>query len=165
MPSPTVFNAGTSQWVHGAAITDPSAGATIDAESRTATNSILAALRAAGVIAGASQLPTGHSHNGTTGQIVLTSAITAPTGGATNDANLRTAIGSILTALRNAGIIAGGTSDPSVTSLTYDEDTSAWAVRPAIADVSAGATIDTNCRTAINSALAAMRSRQLIAQD
>jgi hypothetical protein len=165
MPSPTVFNASTSQWVHGAAIANPTGGTPIDAESRTAINSILSALRAAGVIAGATQLPVGHAYNGTTGQIVLTGAIAAPSGGATVDAESRTAIGSILTALRNGGVIAGGTADPSITALAYDEDTSAWAVRPAIADVSGGATVDANGRTAINSALAAMRGRQLIAQD
>lgn len=165
MPSPSAFNASTGGWVHGAAISNPSAGATVDAEARTATNSILAVLRAANVIAGASQLPVGHSYNGTTGQTTLSGAISDPTGGATVDANARTAIGSILVALRNAGLITGGTTHPSIAALTFDEDTSSWAVRPAIADVSGGATVDANCRTALNSALAAMRSAQLIAQD
>lgn len=159
MPSPTVFNASTGQWVHAAAISNPSAGTTIDAESRTATNSILAALRAKGVIAGASQVNVSHTHQGR--RNVLAAAISAPTGGATADAELRTAIGSILTVLRGYGVIAG--SD-NLTTLILDEDTHALTTA-AIANVSGGATADTNCRTAINSALAGMRARGLIAQD
>lgn len=159
MPSPSVFNAGTSQWVHAAAISDPSAGTTVDAEARTATNSILAALRAKGVIAGATELNLGHTNQGR--RNVLRSAISDPSGGATADTELRTAINSILDVLREYGVIAG--SD-NLTTLILDEDTQALTTT-AIANVSGGATVDTNCRTAINSALTAMRSRGLIAQD
>lgn len=159
MPSPSVFNAGTSQWVHAAAITNPSGGATVDSQARTATNGILTALRAKGVIAGASQVNVSHSTQGR--RNVLGAAVSDPSGGSTIDANARTAINSILDVLRRHGVIAG--SD-NLTALILDEDTAAL-TSAAIADVSGGATIDAECRTAVNAALSAMRKRGLIAQD
>lgn len=51
MPDPKVFDEDTRAWVHGAAVANPSGGATVDAESRTAINAILAALRSAGILA------------------------------------------------------------------------------------------------------------------
>jgi len=165
MPAPTVFNPATGMLVHGAAITDPTGGATVDAQSRTATVAILAALRSAGVIAGATQNPLSHVFNGPTFQTVLSAAITAPTGGATVDAEARTAITALLVVMRNAGLVAGGTADPSILPMVFDEDTYSLAPGAAIATVTGGATIDVECRTAVNAALVAARSRSLIAQD
>lgn len=160
MPSPTVFNSGTSQWVHAAAISNPTGGVTADAEARTATNGILTALRNKGVIAGATQVNTSHTSQGAR-RNVLGAAVSDASGGATVDANCRTAINSILAVLRGFGVIAG--SD-SLTTLILDEDTAALTTA-AIADVSGGTPADAECRTAVNAALSAMRKRGLIAQD
>lgn len=161
MPSPaTVFNAGTGQWVAAAAITDPTGGATVDSQARTATNSILAALRTVGVIAGATAVNIGHSWNLTTNKVALNAAITDPSGGATVDTNCRTTIVSVLTLLRRASIIAGGTDNPVH---GYDATSRGLTTGAAIADVAAGGTTDTECRAAVNSALAAMRTAGLIA--
>lgn len=165
MPEPKVFNAATGHWVHAAAIADPAGGATVDVQSRTAANAILAALRAYGTVAGATQLPMGHVFNGPTNTIALVAAITNPTGGAVIDAESRTAITALLTVLRNAGVVAGGTADPSILPMTLDEDTGSVVPGAAIATVTGGATVDAECRTAINAALVACRSRGLIAQD
>lgn len=159
MPEPKVFNGATGQLVHGAAIADPSGGLTIDAEARTATNGILAALRRAAVIAGATQAPPA-TNVWSVGRVALGAAIANPAGGATIDADLRTAINSILTVLRGHGVIADGAAMPTH---IVDEDTST-VTSAAIANLST-ATGDAECRTAINSALAAMRSANLIAQD
>ncbi|MFC9966331.1 hypothetical protein ACFVH4_19050 [Nocardia ignorata] len=51
MPEPRYWDEDTSASVHGPAIADPTGGTTIDAQSRTAINAILAALRSAGIIA------------------------------------------------------------------------------------------------------------------
>lgn len=160
VPAPTVFNAATGQMVHGAAVSDPSGGAVTDSQARTATNSILAALRAAGILAGGTAMSVAAPQFDGTHTAAL-AAITAPTGG-TPDPELRTAIGGILTALRNAGIIAGRTVPASLTAMTLRTD-GGEAPAPAVTDPSGGANIDANCRTAINSALAAMRSASLIA--
>lgn len=160
MPAPSIFNAATGQMVHGAAISDPTGGAVTDSQARTATNSILAALRTAGILAGGTSVPfTTPQFDGA--HTAALAAITAPTGG-TPDSELRTAIGGILTALRNAGIIAGRTVPASLTAMSLRTD-GGEAPAPAVADVSGGANIDANCRTAINNALAAMRSASLIA--
>lgn len=160
MPSPTVFNAATSQWVHAAAIADPSGGTTTDAEARTATVSILDVLRNAGVIAGASGVNVGQAWNGPTNQIVQNAVIAAPSGGATTDAETRTAIGSVLAVLEGCALIAGGTAGPP---FVLDAAESQWAVGADITDVSGGATVDAECRAALNSALAAMRLAELLA--
>lgn len=164
MPQPTVFNGPTGQWVHGAAVADPAGGATVDANARAAMVPILAALRAFGAIAGATQLPAGHTFSGPTSQIVLAPAIATVAGGVTIDAECRVAINALLVVMRNAGIIAGG-SDPSILAMTYDEDTGSVVPGAAIVNVAGGATVDAECRAATNAALAAARSRGLIAQD
>lgn len=164
MPSPTVFNPGTKQWVHGAAIANPSGGTILDTQARATTNSILAALRAAGVLAGGTAMPgSGRQFDGV--RQSLLAAITAPTGG-TPDAEMRTAVGGILTALQNAGIIAGATKAPSLTSLTLGNTSHQLADGPALSpvlDLVTGSNIDTNCRTALISAITAMRSASLLA--
>lgn len=160
MPSPTVFNQATGQWVHAAAIADPSGGTTVDTQSRAATGSILAVLRKAGVIAGSAGLNVSQTWNGPTHQIVQGAAIAAPSGGTTTDANLRTAIGSVLAVLKSCGLIVGGTTGPA---FVLDGSEHQWAAGAAIADVSGGTTADAECRTAVNSALAAMRLAELIA--
>lgn len=160
MPEPQVFNAATNQWVHGDAIADPTGGATVDTEARAATNDILSALRSSGVIAGATDLNAGHTWNEATRQVVLGPAIANPTGGATVDTQARAAIDDMLDVLRANGIIAGGTGGPSH---VLDEDTNQWA-SAAIANPTGG-TADAELRTALNDALAAMRSASLIAQD
>lgn len=160
MPSPTVFNSATGQMVHGAAISDPTGGAISDTQARTATNSILAALRAVGILAGGSGPTLATPQFDGTGTALLAS-ITAPTGG-TPDPELRTAVNGIITALKNAGVLAGRTAAASLTAMSLRTD-GGEAPAPAVADVSGGSNIDANCRTAINSALAAMRSASLIA--
>lgn len=160
MPSPTVFNSATGQMVHGAAISDPTGGAITDSQARTATVSVLTALRAIGVLAGgATLLNNGNQFDGT--HTALLAAITAPTGG-TPDPELRTAINGILGALKQAGVIAGRTVPVSLTSMALRTDLGE-SPSVAVVDVSGGANIDANCRTAINSVLAAMRSASLIA--
>lgn len=160
MPSPTVLNAATGQWVHAAAISDPSGGASADTQGRTALASILAALRNAGVIAGATHLNLGHQWNATLRKVVLGPAIADPSGGATTDTAARTSIGSVLNVLRATGIIAGGTAGPA---FTLDATEHQWAAGPAIADLAVDGSADDELRTALNSALAAMRSAELIA--
>lgn len=155
------LNAATGMWVAAAAITDPTGGATVDSQARTATNSILAALRSVGVIAGASAVNIGHSWNLTTSSVVGNAAITDPSGGATVDTNCRTTIVSILGMLRRTNVIAGGTAgathgfDPADLQVTKNA---------AIGDVTAGGTTDTECRAAVNSALAALRTAGYIVQ-
>lgn len=160
MPQPKVFNKATGQWVHHAAITDPTGGTTTDTQSRAAVVSILAALRNAGVIAGATHLNVGHKWNATMRKVVLGPDITAPTGGTTTDAAGRTAIGSVLTVLRKTGIIAGGTSGPS---FVLDAPEHQLAAGAAIADLAVDGSGDDQLRTALNAALAAMRDAELIA--
>lgn len=156
---PTVLNAGTSQWVHAAAIADPTGG-TADPEARVTAVSILAALRAAGIIAGATSLPSSVvQFSGTNYRTALLPDIAAPSGGANIDANARTAIGGILAALRNAGVLPGAPTVPALTLGTNGQ----LAPAPAVADITGGTIIDTQLRAAVNAALAAMRSRSLIA--
>jgi len=162
MPAPKVHNAATGQLVHGATITNPTGG-TPDAESRTAVNAILAALRNAGVIAGATSISLGQTFNPATSQIVGGAAIAAPAGGATIDANCRTTINAIRAVLQNAGLIAGAAT--TLGAHAFDEDSYSLTVGAAIPDVAAGGTTDTEGRAAINSALAAMRLAGLIAAD
>lgn len=159
MAQPSAFNGPTDQWTHGAAIADPSGGTTTDAQARTTIISILAALRSVSVISGATALDVSQGWNGPTSQIVQGPAIAAPSGGTTADAELRTAIGSVLAVLQSTGIIAGGSGGPTP---VLDPTTNQLAAAGPIADVSGGATIDSQGRTAINSALAAMREASLI---
>ncbi|WP_262059673.1 hypothetical protein [Streptomyces sp. STR69] len=159
MPQPKQLNQATGQWVHGAAVTDPSGGATADTQARAAAVSLLAALRAAGVLGGGTGLNVGHSFNAATAQITLQPAIADPTGGVTIDDVARPTIISILGVLRRVGIIAGGTAGPQ---FTLNGPTNQLCQGPAIADPSGGSTIDTQVRTALTSALAAMRDAALI---
>lgn len=159
MPQPKYFNAATSQWVHGAAITDPTGGTTTDSQGRTAISSILAALRAAGVIAGATSLNLTYGWNAGRSQVVLLPAITAPSGGATVDTEGRAAISSILAVLGAAGIVGGGSAGPSG---ALNAATNQMCEAAAIVDVSGGSTVDSQFRTAVNAALAAMRDAALI---
>jgi hypothetical protein len=159
MPQPKQLNTATSQWVHGAAVTDPSGGATADTQGRTAAAAILAALRAAGVLGGATALNLGHSYNAATASVTLQPAIADPTGGVTIDDVARPTIISILGVLRRTGIIPGGTGGPQ---FTLNGPTAQLCQGPAIADPSGGATTDTQLRTALTSALAAMRDAALI---
>jgi len=160
MPQPKTLNTATGQWVHGAAVADPSGGATADTQARAATVSILAALRAAGVLAGATGLNVGHSFNAATAQITLQAAIADPTGGVTIDDVARPTISSILGVLRRAGVIAG--APVGGPQFTLNGPTNQLCEGPAIADPSGGSTIDTQVRTALTSALAAMRDAALI---
>lgn len=159
MPQPKQLNTATSQWVHGAAVADPSGGATADTQGRTAAAAILAALRAAGVLGGATGLNLGHSFNGPTAQVTLQPAIADPAGGVTIDDAARPTIVSILGVLRRTGIIAGGTGGPQ---FTLNGPTNQLCQGPAIADPSGGTTTDSQLRTALTSALAAMRDAALI---
>jgi hypothetical protein len=159
MPQPKQLNAGTNQWVHGAAVADPSGGATADPQARAAVVSILAALRAAGVLAGATGLNLGHTFNPATESVALQPAIADPAGGTTIDDVARPVISSVLAVLRRAGIIAGATSGPQ---FTLNGPTLQMCQGPAIADPSGGTTIDAQCRTALTAALAAMRDAALI---
>lgn len=159
MGQPTVLDA-TGRWCHGPAIANPTAGTITDTQAQTATTSILAALRAAGVIAGSTSLPGAvRQFNGT--DEALLPAIAAPSGG-TPDPELRTAITGILTALQAAGVIAGRSTPASLTPMSLSKN-GGEAPAPAVADVTGGTNIDDNCRTAIAAALKAMRSASLIA--
>jgi len=160
MPQPKVFNQATGQWVHHAAIADPSGGTTTDSQARTAVSSILAALRNAGVIAGGTHVNIGHQWNASMRKVVLGPAIAGPTGGTTTDTAARTAIGNVLNVLRATGIIAGGTTGPS---LVLDDTEHQWAAGAAIADLAVDGSADDQLRTALNAALAAMRDAELIA--
>jgi hypothetical protein len=160
MPQPKVFNKATGQWVHHAAITDPTGGTTTDTQGRAAVVSILAALRNASVIAGATHLPASHQWNAAQRKIVLGPAIADVTGGTTTDAGGRSAIGSVLAVLRRTGIIAGGTSGPA---FAYDAPEHQLAAGAAIADLAVDGSADDQLRTALNAALAAMRDAELIA--
>jgi len=162
MPAPTIFNAATGQLVHAAAITNPTGG-TPDAEARTATNAILAVLRNQAVIAGAASQNLGQTFNGATSQIVQAAAIATPSGGGTQDVNVRAAIDAIRVVLQNAGLIAGATT--TLGAHSFDEDTYNTTTGAAIATVSGGAVVDAQCRTAVNAALVAMRLCGLIAAD
>ncbi|MFJ8153961.1 hypothetical protein [Streptomyces sp. NPDC094468] len=159
MPQPKQLNQATGQWVHGTAVADPSGGATADTQARAAAAAMLAALRAAGVLGGASQLNLGHSYNAANSQITLQPAIADPTGGVTIDDVARPTIISILGVLRRVGIIAGGSGGPQ---FALNGPTNQLCQGGAIADPSGGATVDSQCRTAITSALAAMRDAALI---
>ncbi|MGW4886912.1 hypothetical protein [Streptomyces murinus] len=159
MPQPKVFNKATGQWVHHAAIADPTGGTTTDTQSRTAVSAILAALRNAGVIAGATHLNIGHQWNASMRKVVLGPAIADVSGG-TPDAAARTAIGSVLAVLRRTGIIAGGTTGPA---FVLDGPEHQWAAGAAISDLAVDGSADDQLRTALNSVLAAMRDAELIA--
>lgn len=163
MPAPTVFNPATSQLCHGAAIANPTGGVTVDAEARTATNAILSVLRVKAVVAGATSLHVGQTWNAATTQIVQAAAIPAPTGGITIDVNVRATINSIRTVLANAGLIVGATT--SLNALAFDEDAYGWKVGAHIADAAGAVPTDAECRSAVNTALAAMRRSSLIAAD
>jgi hypothetical protein len=160
MPQPTVLNQATGQWVHHAAIADPAGGTTADTQARSAVAAILAALRNAAVIAGATHLNVGHQWNATLHRVVLGPAIANPAGGTTTDAAARTAIGSVLNVLRATGIIAGGTSGPA---FTLDGPEHQWAAGAAITDLAVDGSADDQLRTALNAVLVAMRSAELIA--
>lgn len=160
MPQPTLLNKATGQWVHHAAITAPTGGTIVDDESRTAVGSVIAVLQAAGVVAGATHLPAGHQWNGTLKKIVLTGALTAPTGGTTTDADLRTAIGSVITVLEQAGLANGATTGPA---FALDAAELQLAAGAAIDDLAVDGTGDDEARTALNACLAAMRLAELIA--
>lgn len=160
MPQPKVFNKATGQWVHHAAIADPTGGTTTDTQGRAAVVSILAALRSASVIAGATRPNIGHKWNGAQRKVVLGPAIADVSGGTTTDAGGRTAIASVLAVLRKTGIIAGGTSGPS---FVLDAPEHQLAAGAAIADLAVDGSADDQLRTALNAALAAMRDAELIA--
>lgn len=105
MKGPLVHDNAKGCYVHAAAVADPTGG-TADAESRTAINAILAALRADNIIASTSAMvgPTVWDEDA---QCQVYRAFQAnPTGGASVDAELRTAVGQAMTALRSANIMA-----------------------------------------------------------
>jgi hypothetical protein len=159
MPQPKVLNSATGMLCHGAAIANPTGGATIDVETRAATTAILAALRIPGIIAGATTTASSTVYDHPRRMQALSAAIADPAGGATVDAQARTAISAILAVVRAAGIVAGGASDPA---FALNQPTMQLCHGAAIADPSGGTTTDVECRAALVSALAAMRSRGLI---
>lgn len=83
-------------------------------------------------------------------------AIASPSGG-TTDAELRTAVGQVLTALRQSGVILGGTAggptvfDPAAGAYTFSAYTAPT-----------GGTPDNEGRTAINSIATALKSKGLL---
>lgn len=159
MSAPTVLNPATGQWCHGPAIADPTSGSTVDTQARAAASAILAALRNASVIAGATRQTSGYAWNAATNEIVLGVPVAAASGGTTIDTQVRAAIGSITGVLAAVGIVGGATHGPS---FVFDGDTNQWA-GAAIPDITGGTVVDDVCRTALNSALAAMRNAELIA--
>ena len=169
MASPTIWDEDFRCFVHAAHIADPTGGSFADTQSRTAINSILAALRAARIIGNDA---TGTVEEQTPPQVwdadrksyVRAAAIANPTGGSA-DATLRTAVGQVLDALRKGLIIAhtAASGNPD----QYDEDTSSYAFSAYTAPSggTAGVDLDAEGRTALNAAAAAMRSAGLLTND
>lgn len=98
----TVYDATRRCYVAATAISDPSGGATIDTNLRTAVGQILTAMRGGGIIAGGSGSPSVWDED--TDSYAF-SAYTTPSGGATVDAEGRTAADAIAVALRSAGLL------------------------------------------------------------
>lgn len=166
MASPTIWDEDFRCFVHAAHIADPTGGTTIDANARTAINSILAALRAARIIGRDStatveeQTPPG-VWDADRNSYVRAAAIANPTGG-TADAELRTAVGQVLTALRKGLIIAhtAAAGNPDV----YDEDVSSYAFS-GYTTPTGGATEDAEARAQLNLAAAALKSAGYLTND
>lgn len=106
MKGPLVVDQDSFAYVHAAAITDPTGGTVIDAQSRTAVVAVLAALRGLGVIAGAGVQTSPAVWDEDAQCLVPAVAVASPTGGATVDTELRAALVQTLTALRSANVIA-----------------------------------------------------------
>jgi hypothetical protein len=105
MKGPLVVDQAKFAYVHAAAIADPTGG-TADAESRTAVNAILAALRADNIIASTGPMVSPSVWDEDAMCQVVRAFQANPTGGATVDAELRTAVGQTMAALRSANIMA-----------------------------------------------------------
>lgn len=167
MASPTIWDEDFRCFVHAAHIADPTGGATNDAESRTAINAILAALRAARII-GRDATATVEEQtppavwDADRGSYVRAAAIASPSGGATQDAELRTAVGQVLTALRKGLVIVhtAAAGNPDV----YDEDVSSYAFS-AYTTPTGGTTTDAEGRAQLNLAATAMKSAGLLTND
>jgi hypothetical protein len=102
----TVIDQDSFCYTHGALITAPSGGATIDSQSRTAVVAIIAALVNTGITSGAGPQTNPTVWDEDVFCQVNSVAIVDPTGGATVDTELRAAIVQCLTAMRSANIIA-----------------------------------------------------------
>jgi hypothetical protein len=105
MKGPLVPDHAKGCYVHGAAVADPTGG-TADAESRTAVNAVLAALRSDNIIASAAAMASPAVWDEDAMCQVVRAFQANPTGGATVDAELRTAVGQAMTALRSANVMA-----------------------------------------------------------
>lgn len=165
--NPNVWDEDFNAYVHAAFIADASGGATVDSQSRTAINAVLAVLRSARVTgndAGTtvqSQIPGPTVFDATRGYYTWSAAIVDPSGGATVDTQLRTATVQILTACRQGGLIVGGTAGgPNI----WDEDTSSWTFSQ-YTSPSGGATVDAEGRVAADLIGVALKSAGYLAQD
>lgn len=166
MASPSIWDEDYQCLVHAAHIADPTGGAIVDAQARTAINAILAALRNARIIgrdSTATVEPQTSSavFDGTKAGYVNATTIADPTGG-TPDPELRTAVVQCLTALRAASRVGGTAAGAGPT--TFDEDTQSYAYS-AYTTPTGGANIDAEGRAQLNLAAAAMRSRGWLTQD
>jgi hypothetical protein len=106
MKGPLAIDQDSFAYVHAAAIADPTGGATVDSQSRTAVGLILAALRNANVIAGTGPQVGPAIWDEDAMCQVNAAFIASPTGGATVDTELRAALVQAINALRSANIVA-----------------------------------------------------------
>jgi hypothetical protein len=106
MKGPLAIDQDSFAYVHAGVIAAPSGGATIDTQARASVVSIIAALVAQGIIAGAGPQTNPTVWDEDVSCQVNGVAIADPTGGATIDVELRAAIVQTLAALRSANIIA-----------------------------------------------------------
>jgi hypothetical protein len=106
MKGPLVVDQAKFSYTHPAAIADPTGGATIDTQSRTAVAAILVALRNQGIIAGPGPQTNPTVWDEDVMCQVNAAFIASPTGGATVDTELRAALVQAINALRSANIVA-----------------------------------------------------------
>lgn len=153
---PTVFDAATFTHKIAATIADPTGGTGADATLRTAVNFVLAVLRFRGVVAGAGTKSTPQIDTDFT---YVAGAAIADLSLATGDIPTRTALNSVLAAMRSAGLIGRGAAARAQPG--HDPTDFVRVNGPAIADPTGGIA-DTAARPAVISILAALRNAGVI---
>lgn len=168
MSTPTIWDEDFQCYVHAAAIADAAGGTTVDTNARAVLASANAALKLARITGRdatdtVEPQATANVYDSDRKCFVRTTAIADTTGGATVDAELRTAIVQILNALRGARVIAHasfGLAGPTV----WDEDAASYTWSQ-YTTPTGGATEDAEGRTQANAMAAALKSAGLLAQD